>query len=126
MYAAKSEWKTTYIASQKKALQRILCAGALSRLSFLDLFGPIAGLTNPITWHFYGTLGPLALNDTNKKLWCQRKFIVEFPLSLIGLPMPSYWRVSALKEQELEKKNLRICIRTKFQSSEATQEIFEG
>ena len=21
---------------------------------FLDLFGPIAGATNPITWHFYG------------------------------------------------------------------------
>ena len=28
----------------------------ISRVSFLDLFGPIAGATNPITWHFYGEL----------------------------------------------------------------------
>ena len=25
-----------------------MCAGAKSRVSFLDLFGPIAGVTNPI------------------------------------------------------------------------------
>ena len=32
---------------------RILCvtASAISRASFLDLFGPIAGATNPITCH---------------------------------------------------------------------------
>ena len=31
-----------------QTLPRILCAGAISRVSFLDLFGPIAGATNPI------------------------------------------------------------------------------
>ena len=29
-------------------LPRILYAGAISHVSFLDLFGPIAGITNPI------------------------------------------------------------------------------
>ena len=31
-----------------QTLPRISFAGALSRVSFLDLFGPIAGVTNPI------------------------------------------------------------------------------
>ena len=31
-----------------QTLQRILCAGAISRVSFKDLFGPIAGAINPI------------------------------------------------------------------------------
>ena len=39
-----------------QTLPRILCASATSRVSFLDLFWPIAGATNPITWHFYGKL----------------------------------------------------------------------
>ena len=34
-----------------KTLPRILCAGALSHVSFFDLFGLIAGATNPIAWH---------------------------------------------------------------------------
>ena len=32
-----------------QTLPRILCAGARSRVSFLDLFGPIARAINPIT-----------------------------------------------------------------------------
>ena len=31
-----------------QTLPRILCTGAISRVSFLNLFGPIAGVTNPI------------------------------------------------------------------------------
>ena len=31
-----------------QTLPRILCAGAISRVGFLDLFGPITGVTNPI------------------------------------------------------------------------------
>ena len=31
-----------------QTLPRILCAGAISRVSFFDLFGPIAGAINPI------------------------------------------------------------------------------
>ena len=31
-----------------QTLPRVLCIGAISRVSFLDLFGPIAGVTNPI------------------------------------------------------------------------------
>ena len=31
-----------------QTLPRILCAGAVSRVSFLDLFGPIPGAINPI------------------------------------------------------------------------------
>ena len=31
-----------------QTLPRILCVGDISRVSFLDLFGPIAGATNPI------------------------------------------------------------------------------
>ena len=31
-----------------QTLPRILCAGAVSRVSFLDLFGPIAGVINPL------------------------------------------------------------------------------
>ena len=31
-----------------QTLLRILCASAISRVSFLDLFGPIAGAINPI------------------------------------------------------------------------------
>ena len=31
-----------------QTLPRILCAGTISRVSFLDLFGPIAGAINPI------------------------------------------------------------------------------
>ena len=31
-----------------QTLPRILCVGAISRVSFLDLFGPIAGAINPI------------------------------------------------------------------------------
>ena len=31
-----------------QTLPRILCASAMSRVSFLDLFGPIAGAKNPI------------------------------------------------------------------------------
>ena len=31
-----------------QTLPRILCACAISRVTFLDLFGPIAGVTNPI------------------------------------------------------------------------------
>ena len=30
-----------------QTLPRILCAGAISRVSFFDLFGPIAGAINP-------------------------------------------------------------------------------
>ena len=36
-----------------QTLPRILCAGAIRCVSFLDLLGLIAGATNPITWHFY-------------------------------------------------------------------------
>ena len=32
----------------------ILCAGAISCVSLLDLFGPITGATNPTTQHFCG------------------------------------------------------------------------
>ena len=39
-----------------QTLPRILCASAVSHLSLLDLFGPIAGATNPFTWHVYGEL----------------------------------------------------------------------
>ena len=39
-----------------QTLPGILCAGTISHVSFLDLFEPIAGATNPITWHFYGKL----------------------------------------------------------------------
>ena len=35
-----------------QALPRILCAGAISRVRFLDFFGPIAGAINPN--HFSG------------------------------------------------------------------------
>ena len=31
-----------------QTLPRILCAGAISHVNFLDLFGPIAWVTNPI------------------------------------------------------------------------------
>ena len=31
-----------------QTLPRMLCVGDISRVSFLDLFGPIAGATNPI------------------------------------------------------------------------------
>ena len=31
-----------------QTLPRILCVGAISGVSFLDLFGPIAGAINPI------------------------------------------------------------------------------
>ena len=31
-----------------QTLPRILCAGAISRVSFLDLFGPIAGAINHV------------------------------------------------------------------------------
>ena len=31
-----------------QTLPHILCTGAISRVSFLDLFGPIAGVTDPI------------------------------------------------------------------------------
>ena len=31
-----------------QTLPRVLCTGALSHVSFFDLFGPIAGVTNPI------------------------------------------------------------------------------
>ena len=33
-----------------------IVTGAISRVRFLNLFGQIAGTTNPITWHFYGEL----------------------------------------------------------------------
>ena len=33
-----------------QTLPRILCTGAISRVSFFDLFGPITGITNPITF----------------------------------------------------------------------------
>ena len=41
-----------------QTLPHICCAGTVSHVSFLDLFGPIAGATNPITWHLYGKLAP--------------------------------------------------------------------
>ena len=31
-----------------QTLPRVLCVGDISRVTFLDLFGPIAGATNPI------------------------------------------------------------------------------
>ena len=31
-----------------QTLPRILCTGAISPVSFFDLFGPIAGIINPI------------------------------------------------------------------------------
>ena len=31
-----------------QTLPRLLCVGAISRVSFLDLFGPIAGVLNPV------------------------------------------------------------------------------
>ena len=34
-------------------LMQILCPGGISHVTFLDLFEPIAGATNPITLHFY-------------------------------------------------------------------------
>ena len=34
----------------------ILCTGSIGHVSFLDLFEPIAGATDPITWHFCGKL----------------------------------------------------------------------
>ena len=37
-----------------QTLPPVLCANAIGHVSFLDLCGPIAGATNPITWHFYG------------------------------------------------------------------------
>ena len=40
-----------------QTLPRILCAGAISHVSFLDLFGPIAGAINPICNHFYSEYG---------------------------------------------------------------------
>ena len=50
IYAAKFEWKTTYMGMLFfiQTLPRILCAVAISLVSFLDLFGPIAGAINPI------------------------------------------------------------------------------
>ena len=33
-------------------------AGAISRVSFLDLFEPIDGATNHITWHIYVEFQP--------------------------------------------------------------------
>ena len=75
IHAAKFEWKTTYMTLQTtnyclwshvccfsftlcrvkpcmlffiQTLPRILCTDAISHVSFFDLFGPIAVVTNPI------------------------------------------------------------------------------
>ena len=47
-----------------QTLPRILCTGALSRVSFLNLFGSIAGVTNHIMDHFSGEYYCLVLS------WC--------------------------------------------------------
>ena len=67
-----STWKTTYGFTDRElsavkpctlffiqTLPRILCAGAISRVSFLDLFGPIAGVINPILYNLYKDSCPL-------------------------------------------------------------------
>ena len=41
-------WSHVCCFSFKLCRARVLCTGAISRVSFLNLFGPIAGVTNPI------------------------------------------------------------------------------
>ena len=46
-------YEAIYVVFHSNFATYIVCC-AISRVSFLDLFGPIAGVTNPITWHIYG------------------------------------------------------------------------
>ena len=53
-----------------QTLLHILCTGAIiSPVCFLDLFGPIAEATNPITWYFYGESVHVTTNNPQFFLW---------------------------------------------------------
>ena len=62
-----------------QTLSHILRAGSISHVNSWDLFGPIAGATNPTMWHFYGKLvwkiiTPETLISHFSEMWNQPSF----------------------------------------------------
>ena len=50
-------------------LPLILCAGAICRVNFLNLFGPIAGATNSITWQSMMNTNTCVANELTAHNW---------------------------------------------------------
>ena len=76
-------------------LLRLLCAGTISLVSFLDLFGPIAGATNYITCHYYGELSYAYLPYSRYSLMVYSGSKLGYK-SVKSLPPPLFFRFTKL------------------------------
>ena len=82
-----------------QTLSRILCAGAISPVSFLDLFGPIAGVTNPIMYTLSRRIEKMA----------------HFPLQFLKILNHKHFQnLSKKKVLQLQTCALKISARAKF------------